>query len=80
SAVELLPLSTPAVETEAPVEQPQVENLGSAMFSIDGLMGGNTAPVIDIPSNEVKKTENTAETTSDVQMETAKPKKVENTD
>lgn len=54
SAVELLPLSTPAVETEAPVEQPQVENLGSAMFSIDGLMGGNTAPVIDIPSNEVK--------------------------
>ncbi|HGH4596735.1 TPA: RecE family exodeoxyribonuclease [Enterobacter cloacae] len=80
SAVELLPLSTPAVETEAPVEQPQVENLGSAMFSIDGLMGGNTAPVIDIPSNEVEKTENTAETTSDVQMETAKPKKVENTD
>lgn len=80
SAVELLPLSTPAVETEAPVEQPQVENLGSGMFSIDGLMGGNTAPVIDIPSNEVEKTENTAETTSDVQMETAKPKKVENTD
>ncbi|ELE9704033.1 PD-(D/E)XK nuclease-like domain-containing protein [Enterobacter cloacae] len=80
SAVELLPLSTPAVETEAPVEQPQVENLGSGMFSIDGLMGGNTTPVIDIPSNEVEKTENTAETTSDVQMETAKPKKVENTD
>ncbi|EOV2736714.1 RecE family exodeoxyribonuclease [Enterobacter cloacae] len=80
SAVELLPLSTPAVETEAPVEQRQVENLGSGMFSIDGLMGGNTAPVIDIPSNEVEKTENTAETTSDVQMETAKPKKVENTD
>ncbi|EMG7110336.1 PD-(D/E)XK nuclease-like domain-containing protein [Enterobacter cloacae] len=80
SAVELLPLSTPAVETEAPVEQPQVENLGSGMFSIDGLMGGNTAPVIDIPSNEVEKTENTAETTNDVQMETAKPKKVENTD
>lgn len=80
SAVELLPLSTPAVETEAPVEQPQVENLGSGMFSIDGLMGGNTAPVIDIPSNELEKTENKAETTSDVQMETAKPKKVENTD
>lgn len=80
SAVELLPLSTPAVETEAPVEQRQVENLGSGMFSIDGLMGGNTAPVIDIPSNEVEQTENTAETTSDVQMETAKPKKVENTD
>ncbi|HDR2784602.1 exodeoxyribonuclease VIII [Enterobacter cloacae] len=80
SAVELLPLSTPAVETEAPVEQPQVENLSSGMFSIDGLMLGNTAPVIDIPSNEVEKTENTAETTSDVQMETTQPEKVENTD
>ncbi|MDR9963616.1 hypothetical protein KIF59_04115 [Enterobacter cloacae subsp. cloacae] len=44
SAVELLPLSTPAVETEAPVEQPQVENLGSAMFSIDGLMGRKYRP------------------------------------
>lgn len=77
SAVELLPLSTPAVETEAPGEQPQVENLGGGVFSIDGLMGGKTAPVIDIPSNEVEKTENTAETTSDVQMETAKPEKDE---
>lgn len=77
SAVELLPLSTPAVETEAPVEQPQVENLGSGMFSIDGLMGGNTEPVVDTSSNEVEKTENTAETTSDVQMETAKPEKDE---
>lgn len=80
SAVELLPLSTPAVETEAPVEQPQVENLGSGMFSIDGLMGGNTEPVVDTSSNEVEKTENTAETTSDVQMETTQPEKVENTD
>ncbi|WP_370965138.1 RecE family exodeoxyribonuclease [Enterobacter wuhouensis] len=77
SAVELLPLSTPAVETEAPVEQPQVENLGSGMFSIDGLMGGNNDPVINTSSNEVEKTENTAETTSDVQMETAKPEKDE---
>ncbi|EKS7193763.1 PD-(D/E)XK nuclease-like domain-containing protein [Enterobacter ludwigii] len=77
SAVELLPLPTPEVETEAPAEQPQVENLGSGVFSIDGLMVGNTAPVIDIPSNEVEKTENTAETTSDVQMETAKPEKDE---
>lgn len=77
SAVELLPLSTPAVETEAPGEQPQVENLGSGVFSIDGLIGGNTDPVIDIPSNEVVKTENTAETTSDVQMEAAKPEKDE---
>ncbi|WP_263069924.1 RecE family exodeoxyribonuclease [Enterobacter huaxiensis] len=62
SAVELLPLPTPVVETEAPAKQPQV---------------GNTAPVIHIPSNEVEKTENTAETTSDVQMETAKPEKDE---
>ncbi|HED6242460.1 TPA: PD-(D/E)XK nuclease-like domain-containing protein [Enterobacter cloacae] len=80
SAVELLPQPTPVVETEAPAEQPQVENLGSGVFSIDGLMVGNTAPVIDIPSNEVEKTENTAETTSDVQMEKTQPEKVENTD
>ncbi|RTP94494.1 exodeoxyribonuclease VIII [Enterobacter sp. WCHEn045836] len=77
SAVELLPLPTPAVETEAPVEQPQVENLGSGVFSIDGLMGGNTEPVADTSSNEVEKTENAAETTNDVQMETAKPEKDE---
>lgn len=77
SSVELLPLPTPAVETEAPGEQPQVENHGSGVFSIDGLMGGNTEPVVDTSSNEVEKTENTAETTSDVQMETAKPEKDE---
>ena len=77
SAVELLPLPTPAVETEALGEQPQVENLGSGVFSIEGLMGGNTDPVINTTSNEVEKTENTAETTSDVQMETAKPEKDE---
>ncbi|MBE4945178.1 MULTISPECIES: RecE family exodeoxyribonuclease [unclassified Enterobacter cloacae complex] len=77
SALELLPLPTPAVETEAPGEQPQVENLGSGVFSIDGLMGGNTEPVVNTSSNEVEKTENAAETTSDVQMETAKPEKDE---
>lgn len=77
SAVELLPLPTPAVETEAPGEQPQVENLGSGVFSIDGLMGGNTEPVVNTSSNEVEKTENAAETTSNVQMETAKPEKDE---
>ena len=77
SAVELLPLSTPSVETETPAEQLQVENLGVGVFSIDGLIGGNTVPVINTSSNEVEKTENTAETTSDVQMETAKPKKDE---
>ncbi|HAV1759199.1 TPA: exodeoxyribonuclease [Enterobacter hormaechei subsp. steigerwaltii] len=77
SAVELLPLSTPSVETEAPAEQLRVENLSGGVFSIDGLIGGNTDPVINTSSNEVEKTENTAETTSDVQMETAKPKKDE---
>lgn len=50
------------------------------MFSIDGLTDGNTEPVINTNSNEVEKTENAAETTSDVLMETAKPEKVENTD
>ncbi|MCU2732250.1 PD-(D/E)XK nuclease-like domain-containing protein [Enterobacter hormaechei subsp. steigerwaltii] len=80
SSVELLPLSTPSVETETPAEQLQVENLGGGVFSIDGLIGGNTVPVINTSSNEVEKTENTAETSSDVQMETAKPEKVENTD
>jgi exodeoxyribonuclease VIII len=77
SAVELLPLPTAAVETEAPVEQPQVENLGSGVFSIDGLMGGNTEPVVNTSSKEVEKKKYTAETTSDVQMETAKPEKDE---
>ncbi|MEG4693949.1 PD-(D/E)XK nuclease-like domain-containing protein [Enterobacter cloacae] len=80
SAVELLPLPTPAVKTEVSVEQPQVENLGGGVFSIDGLTDGNTEPVINTNSNEVEKTENAAETTSDVLMETAKPEKVENTD
>ncbi|WP_448674715.1 RecE family exodeoxyribonuclease [Enterobacter hormaechei] len=77
SAVELLPLSAPVVEVGAQAAQPKVENLGGGIFSIDGLIGGNTVPVINTSSNEVEKTENTAETTSDVQMETAKPKKDE---
>ncbi|MBZ6366464.1 MULTISPECIES: RecE family exodeoxyribonuclease [Enterobacter] len=68
------------VEEPSTPSQPKVASLGSGVFSIDGLMLGNTAPVIDIPSNEVEKTENTAETTSDVQMETTQPEKVENTD
>lgn len=80
SAVELLPLSAAAAETVAQVEQPKVANLGSGMFSIEGLMGGNNDPVINISSNEVVKTENATETTSDVQMEATQPKKVENTD
>ncbi|MBJ5866245.1 PD-(D/E)XK nuclease-like domain-containing protein [Salmonella enterica subsp. enterica serovar Derby] len=68
------------VEEPSTPSQPKVASLGSGVFSIDGLMLGNTAPVIDIPSNEVEKTENTAKTTSDVQMETTQPEKVENTD
>ena len=59
--------------------QPQVVNLGGGMFSIDALMGGTTVQVINTTSNEVQKTENAAETTSDVQMETTQPEKVENT-
>ncbi|HFD6847638.1 TPA: RecE family exodeoxyribonuclease [Enterobacter hormaechei] len=80
SAVELLPLSAPVVEVENQAAQPKVENLGVGMFSIDALMGGTTDPVINTSSNEVQKTENAAETTSDVQMETTQPEKVENTD
>ncbi|WP_354016774.1 RecE family exodeoxyribonuclease [Enterobacter hormaechei] len=80
SAVELLPLSEPVVEVEAQAAQPKVENLGGGIFSIDALLGGTTDPVINTSSNEVQKTENAAETTSDVQMETTQPKKVENTD
>lgn len=49
--------------------QPQVANLGGGLFSIDALMGGTTDPVINTSSNEVQKTENAAETTSNVQME-----------
>lgn len=68
------------VEEQITSRQPQVASFGGGVFSIDGLMVGNTAPVIDIPSNEVEKKENTAETTSDVQMETAKSKKDEDVD
>jgi len=60
--------------------QPQVANLGGGMFSIDGLMGGNTNPVMNNTSNEVEKTETVTETTSNVQMEEAQPEKVEVTD
>lgn len=68
-----------AVEEQITSRQPQVANFGGGAFSIDGLIGGNTDPVINTSSNEVEKTENTAETTSDVQMETTQPEKVENT-
>ncbi|TCB91977.1 RecE family exodeoxyribonuclease [Enterobacter wuhouensis] len=65
------------VEEPSAPSQPKVADLGGGMFSIGGLMGGNIDPVINTTSNEVEKTENTAETTSDVQMETAKPEKDE---
>ncbi|HGV4648466.1 RecE family exodeoxyribonuclease [Enterobacter cloacae] len=65
------------VEEPSTPSQPKVASLGSGVFSIDGLMGGNTEPVVDTSSNEVEKTENAAETTNDVQMETAKPEKDE---
>jgi len=67
-------------ENLATTSQPQVANLGGGMFSIDGLMGGNTDPVINTTSNEVEKTEEVTETTSNVQMEEAQPEKVEFTD
>jgi len=57
--------------------QPQVSNLGGGVFSIDGLMGGNTNPVINTPSNAVEKTETVTETTSDVQMEETHPEEGE---
>lgn len=59
------------VEEPSTPSQTKVASLGSGVFSIDGLMDGNTEPVINTNSNEVEKTENTAETTSDVQMEEA---------
>lgn len=65
---------------EEAANQPKVENLGGGIFSIDALMGGTTDPVINTSSNEVQKTESAAETTSNVQMETTQPEKVENTD
>ncbi|MFH7801896.1 RecE family exodeoxyribonuclease [Enterobacter cloacae] len=68
------------VEEQITSRQPQVASFGGGVVSIDGLMGGNTEPVVDTSSNEVEKTENAAETTNDVQMETAKPEKDEDVD
>ncbi|EMG7906656.1 RecE family exodeoxyribonuclease [Enterobacter ludwigii] len=53
--------------------QPEITNMGNGIFSIDALLNQNA-------SDEVEKTENAAENTSDVQMETTQPEKVENTD
>lgn len=65
------------VEEPSTPSQPKVASLSSGVFSIDGLMGGNTEPVVNTSSKEVEKKKYTAETTSDVQMETAKPEKDE---
>ncbi|KFC89444.1 Exodeoxyribonuclease 8 [Leclercia adecarboxylata] len=67
-------------EDLAATSQPQVANLGGGVFSIDGLLGGNTDPVINTPSNAFEKTETVTENSSDVQMEEAQPEKVEVTD
>lgn len=58
----------PSAETS---NQPKVESLGAGVFSIEGLASSEKidSPVINIASNEVAKTENSAETTSNVQME-----------
>ena len=57
--------------------QPQVANLGGGVFSIEGLMSGNTDRVINTTSNAVEKTETVTETTSDVQMEETNPQEGE---
>ncbi|MCP2121896.1 UNVERIFIED_ORG: exodeoxyribonuclease VIII [Pantoea agglomerans] len=53
--------------------QPEITSIGNGIFPIEALLNQNA-------SNEVEKTENAAETTSDVQTETTQPEKVENTD
>jgi len=70
AAVELLPMPIPIIETEVTLEQPQVENLGSGVFSIDGLM--NEKPTEKDDRSSVKE-----ENFSNEQMEKAQPEKVE---
>lgn len=73
AAVELLPLPAPVVDHDAPVKQPKVENLGSGMFTIDGLMNEKQ------PEKDDRSSVN-QETTSNVQMEEVEPEKVQITD
>ncbi|QFH71038.1 exonuclease [Enterobacter sp. E76] len=56
---------------EEAAAQPKVENLGAGVFSIEGLISEQKIdnPVINIPSNEVEKTENATENANHVQME-----------
>ncbi|WP_313680772.1 RecE family exodeoxyribonuclease [Pseudescherichia sp.] len=58
--------------------QPEVANLGGGVFSIEGLLGEKSKPVINTPSNEVAKQE--AESVVHVQMEETDPGKVEGGD
>ncbi|MCR4457615.1 PD-(D/E)XK nuclease-like domain-containing protein [Pseudescherichia sp. L3] len=59
----------PAAEDTSAGEpaQPEVQNLGSGILSIDGQLGEKSKPVINTPSNEVAKQE--AERVVNVQME-----------
>ncbi|WP_142503490.1 RecE family exodeoxyribonuclease [Lelliottia amnigena] len=68
-AVELLPLTAPVIDPDAPVKQPHVEKLGDGMCSIDGLMNEKQPEKDDRTS--------VPETTSSVQMEETQPEKVE---
>ncbi|WP_449568547.1 RecE family exodeoxyribonuclease [Lelliottia nimipressuralis] len=69
AAVELLPLTAPVIDSNAPVRQPHVEKLGDGMFTIDGLMNEKQPEKDDRTS--------VPETTSSVQMEETQPEKVE---
>ena len=69
AAVELLPLTAPVIDSNAPVRQLHVEKLGDGMFTIDGLMNKKQPEKDDRTS--------VPETTSSVQMEETQPEKVE---
>lgn len=63
-------------EQKAIAEQPEIANMGNGVFSIDGLMGNQTAPALSVVDQvrqraveEKLHQANTEETTSDVQME-----------
>lgn len=63
-------------EQKATAEQPEIANMGNGVFSIDGLMGNQTAPALSVVDQvrqraveEKLHQANTEETTSDVQME-----------
>lgn len=66
-------------------KQPEVSNMGNGVFSIDGLMDSQPAPALSIvdqarqrAAEEKLHPANSGETSSNVQMETARPVKNEN--